>query len=111
MDTIAEYEHILQDILSTHARIPFANEQIQSRTVFQHEAHCYLLLAMGWQQKKRIHDCLVHADIIEGKIWLQTDETEYGIANELVDAGIPKDRIVLGFHSPEIRALSGFAAQ
>ncbi len=111
MDTITQYQHIIEQILSAHARIPFADGHIHSKTVFQHETQCYLLLAMGWQHKTRVHDCLVHTDIIDGKIWVQVDGTEYGIANELVDAGIPKENIVLGFHPPEIRPLTGFAPQ
>ena len=112
MDTITHYQQLLEQILSAHASIPFAGRgQIQSKTVFQHETQCYLLFAIGWQQKKRVHDCLVHADIIDGKIWVQADGTEYGIANELVDAGIPKDHIVLGFHSHDVRQFTGFASQ
>jgi hypothetical protein len=32
------------------------------------------------------------------------------VAQELVDAGVPKDRIVLGFKSPEMRKHTEFAA-
>jgi len=48
-------------------------------------------------------------DIIDGKIWIQRDGTEYGIANELVEAGIPKEHIVLGFQSEEVRPYTDFA--
>ena len=34
---------------------------------------------------------------------------EDGIAEELINAGIPKSDIVLGFHEPEIRQYTGFA--
>lgn len=37
------------------------------------------------------------------------DGTEYGIANDLLAAGIPKDKIVLGFKSPESRKYTDFA--
>jgi hypothetical protein len=48
-------------------------------------------------------------DIINGKIWIQRDGTEYGVARELVDAGVPKSQIVLGFRPPEIRPYTEFA--
>jgi hypothetical protein len=38
-------------------------------------------------------------------VWIQSDGTEYGIADELEAAGIPKHDIVLAFHRPEDRAL------
>ncbi len=33
-------------------------------------------------------------------IWIQSDGTEVGVANELVEAGVPQKDIVLGFKSP-----------
>lgn len=40
---------------------------------------------------------------------MQRGGTEDGIANELVEAGIPKEEIVLGFHEPGVRKYTGFA--
>jgi len=56
-----------------------------------------------------VHGCLVHIDIINDKIWIQRDGTEYGIANELVNAGIPKNQIVLAFQPVDIRQYTEFA--
>lgn len=36
-------------------------------------------------------------------------DTLEGVAKELVKAGIPKDRIVLAFHPPEIRPHTEYA--
>jgi hypothetical protein len=43
----------------------------------------------------------------DGKIWIQHDGTEIGIANELVKLGVPKDDIVLAFHEPFVRPIQG----
>ena len=67
----------------------------------------------------------LHLDIIDGKIWIQHDGTEGGIANKLVDSGtdtrsesvpersvnrgVPKHDIVLGFHPPFKRQFTEFA--
>jgi hypothetical protein len=50
-----------------------------------------------------------HLRIRNGKIWVEDDWTEYGVAGELVDAGIAKEEIVLGFHSAKKRPLTEFA--
>jgi hypothetical protein len=44
-----------------------------------------------------------------GKIWILTDNTEEGIATELLEHGISKDRIVLGFYPPALREMGEFA--
>lgn len=52
---------------------------------------------------------MLHLDIKNNKIWIQHDETEIDIANELVNLGIPKEDIVLAFHEPLVRQYTGFA--
>ncbi|HBE18585.1 MAG TPA: hypothetical protein DEG17_19330 [Cyanobacteria bacterium UBA11149] len=41
------------------------------------------------------------------KIWIHYDGIEDGITNELVAAGVPKERIVLAFHPPQVREHTG----
>lgn len=65
---------------------------------------------VGWRGSERIHGTLVHVDIAGGHIWIQYDGTERGIANELVESGVPRDRIVLAFKPPAMRPFTGFAA-
>ena len=65
-------------------------------------------MSFGWDNR-RIHSCLIHLNIINGKVWIQRDGTEDGIAGELKQAGIPKDHIVLGFKRPEVRKYTEYA--
>jgi len=52
---------------------------------------------------------VVHVDVREGKIYVQHDGTEEGIANRLTEGGIPATQIVLCFHHPDERAQTPFA--
>ena len=52
---------------------------------------------------------LAYLEIRDGKIWILTDNTENGIATELVAEGIAKDQIVLGFYSAAMREAGEFA--
>ena len=69
----------------------------------------YLLQEMGWDKNKRVYGTLVHLDIIGGKVWIQHDQTPEGIADDLLNAGISKTQIVLGFKSQERRLITEFA--
>ena len=80
-----------------------------SRTIFLPDAGHYQLMNVGWHGQHRIHGCVLHVDIKGGKIWIQHDGTEEGIANRLVAAGVPRDDIVLAFHSPFKRRFTDFA--
>ncbi|MDZ8140312.1 MAG: element excision factor XisI family protein, partial [Nostoc sp. DedQUE04] len=47
-------------------------------------------------------------DIKQGKISIEQNMTEMRVAQELVERGVPKDDIVLGFQSPEMREYTGY---
>ncbi|MDV2998230.1 MAG: hypothetical protein N4J56_007935 [Chroococcidiopsis sp. SAG 2025] len=63
---------------------------------------------VGWRENKREFGCILHLDIRGGKIWIQNDGTEVGIANQLVELGVPKQDIVLAFHEPTVCHFTGF---
>ncbi|MFN6517339.1 MAG: XisI protein [Nostoc sp. CreGUA01] len=109
MDILDNYRQIIQKILTEYAQLPYAYGQLERQLIIDPNGNHYLLLTLGWENKQRVHGCLVHIDIINGKIWIQRDGTEIGIANELVSAGIPKDRIVLAFQPAEVRKYTEFA--
>ena len=78
------------------------------RGLFQ--LHHYLLFSLGWWERKRIRSFSIYVRIINGKFYIEHDLTEDGIATELLEAGVPKEDIVLAFHAPEMRELTEFAA-
>jgi hypothetical protein len=108
MDTRERYARIIQDLLSELAAIPYSHGDIHGEVVFDTARDRYVLLTVGWD-KWRIHGCIVHLDIIQGKIWVQRDDTDYNIVQELVSAGVPKEHIVLAFHPPHIREGTEYA--
>lgn len=108
MDTLNQYRQLIQRILAEYARIPYAYGQIDRQTVFDTNQDHFLIMLVGWDDR-RVHGCLIHVDIIDGKFWIQRDGTEYSIAQELEDAGVPKEHIVLAFHEPKIRPHTGYA--
>ena len=109
MDTPAIYRQLIERLLQEYAHIPYAHGAIERQTVFDRDGDHYLLMVVGRDGIRRVHGCLIHVDIIQGKIWIQRDGTEHGIARDLVAAGVPKDQIVLAFRSPEMRQYSEFA--
>lgn len=100
---------IIQRIISEYAQIPYAHGEIERHSVFDAHQDRYLLIILGWEGVRQVHGCIIHIEIIEGKIWIHRDGTEDGIATELLEAGIPKERIVLGFKSQGVRKYTGFA--
>ncbi|MBL8186769.1 MAG: XisI protein [Acidobacteria bacterium] len=103
MEGLENYRKLIRSILTEHASIPYSHGDLKSVTVFDQESDHYLMMAHGWEGKRRVHDCMIHVDIIDGKFWIQYDGTEYGIAAKLREAGVPREQIVIAFQSPEMR--------
>lgn len=109
MASLDVYRQIIETILTEYAQLPYAYEDIRTEAVFDRVHDRYVLVNVGWDSGQRVHGGLVHIDIIDGKLWIQRDGTEHGIAKELVQAGVPKDRIVLGFQPAHIRPYTEYA--
>jgi len=109
MDSLETYREIIERVLSDYAAVPYAHGDFKTELVFDRVRDRYLLIDVGWDGKRRVHGCIVHIDIIDGKLWIQRDGTEQGIALDLEQDGIPKEHIVLGFREPELRQYTGYA--
>lgn len=109
MDTLNNYRDIIEKVLKNYVTISYANGKIENEIILDRTNDRYLVMSLGWDNVRRIHGCVVHIDIIDGLIWIQRDGTEDGIAIELEQEGVPKDKIVLGFHEPDVRQHTGYA--
>lgn len=109
MEKIAQYRQYIQNVLQTYACHPVSQEGLEVQLGCDIERDHYYVFNVGWEKNHRNYGCVLHVDIKDNKIWIQHDGTEIGIANELVNLGVPKEDIVLAFHSPYRRQFTGFA--
>jgi len=109
MDTRLNYSQTIKQILRDIAEF-YRQGNVDLRPLFDDSQKSYLLLKNGWDGNKYIHHAPIHLEIINDKIWIQNDDTEEGIATDLLDAGIKKEHIVLGFKPKKVRPYTEFAA-
>jgi hypothetical protein len=106
MDTMSKYRRIIEETLRRRAESAAC---VPYETVFDRENDHYLLVQVGWGKQQRIYGTLAHIDLVGEKVWIQTDGTENGLAEELRHSGIPPENIVLAYRLPEIRKHTGYA--
>ncbi len=83
--------------------------QIDTEAIIDPVKDHFELMHEGWDGQCRVHGSVIHVDIINGKVWIEYDGTNRPVADELIEAGIPKEDIVLGFQPANLRPLTGFA--
>lgn len=106
MDRINIYKSIVREVVQSVAALAPSDEFSETQVVLDDERGHYILLDIGWQEKKRTYLPFLHIDVNpDGKVWVQHDGTDLIIAEQLAQKGIPKSDIVLGFRAPHVRPL------
>jgi XisI protein len=111
MDCIKHYRDLIKQYITEYAELMWIQpvEGLETIRILDEASDQYILLTVGWENGKRSRYTTLHVRLKEGKIWIEEDWTEDGIANELIRAGVPKEDIVLAFNPPNLRHLTDFA--
>lgn len=111
MEKVMNYKQIVRGLIEEVARIRMQQSHpIATQVIMDEERGHYLLYKNGWKGERRLYGCFVHIDVTdEGKVWVQHDGTDLVIAEQLINKGIPKKDIVLGFHPPIMRKDTEFS--
>ncbi len=108
MDKLEKYRQIIESVVKKHAKYQPSHGQIQSLCICDRESDNYLLMDTGWDKTGRVHAVAFHLRIVEEKVWIEWDGTERGITEDLLDLGLAKEDLVLGFIRPEQRQFTDF---
>jgi hypothetical protein len=117
MDTlttkIEKYQTIITDLFEFYAgqRNSLPNAKLKYEVLADIKRNHFQLTRLGWHNHKFNFLVLVHFDLNQetGKIWIQQNNTEWLVADDLIEKGIPASDIVLGFKPEYIREVSAFA--
>ena len=104
MPDFAIVERVLRDAAQT-----YPSEKNRTIFSFDRDNGQFVLLREGWDGYRRNHFAWIHIETRDGKLWIHRDGTEHGIANDLLAAGVPQERIVLAFRHPARRERGDFA--
>jgi len=69
----------------------------------------YMALSHGWDGKERVKSIQFFVRVVGDKFRVEEDWTKDGVATDLLEAGVPNNKIVLAFHHPSMREYTEFA--
>jgi hypothetical protein len=84
-------------VIQQYARFKPSHGEIRLDIVFDEQRDRYALMQAGWDLGRRVRGNLIYVTLHDGKVWVEYDGMEGGITQDLIDAGIPMERIVLAF--------------
>jgi hypothetical protein len=106
------YRTIITGILKKYAAIPVvssSDSESFDELILDTERDHYQILTIGWEAGKRIYYPVFHLDIINNKIWVQENASDFDLVGELEAKGVSKSDIVLAFHAPFKRKFTDYA--
>lgn len=111
MDKLVGYRDLLKRSLCEYARLYNLRPTpgVESFVIFDEERDHYQLVSLGWTDNRRVRRIVLYVRLRGGKLWIEEDWTENGLATDLLRGGVPREDIVLAFHPPERRPLTEFA--
>lgn len=111
MDKVTRYQEAILKVLNEYAKIKPSNiENIDNQVIADKTNNHFQLMRVGWDKNEFIHDCVMHFDIKDAKVWIQCNWTDIDVAEELMSYGVARQDIVLGFIPENERAFTGYAA-
>lgn len=111
MDKIKKYQEVLKRLMTKYVELDNRqpNPEVEHLLLMDEERGHYVWLNLGWPKGERLNAPTIYARLKDGKIWIEEDWTDFGIANDLLREGVPQEDIVLALHHPEERAYTDFA--
>jgi hypothetical protein len=111
MDQSIDYRTLIKELLTDQAALltSTTGDELDTHTIFDEQHNRYMVFRIGWLGKERIQTPYLYLHLRNGKIWIEEDYTEDGIATALLAAGVPHQDIVLAFRHPQLRSLTEFA--
>ncbi len=111
MDKLDYYRQLTRKILTEYYELDakMTHSKIENDLIFDEQHDHYLLIVIGWEGEERIKGNTIHIRLRAEKIWIEEDWTEDGVATDFLQAGVPREDIVLAFHPPHLRQYTEFA--
>jgi len=111
MDKVERYKNIVRSVIEDIVALrKQANSRIKGTAIMDEKRGHYLLYVDDWNDDQRSYGCYLHIEVAsDGKVWLQHDGTDLIVGQELLDKGVLKEDLVLGWIAPFRRADSSYA--
>ncbi len=111
MGKIEQYQQYILTMFEDRLRVKPVNLQdVDNQIIADKEHNHYQFVSLGWDGLVFSYSVVFHFDIKpDGKIWIQANNTDRDVAEELEHMGVPKSDIVIGFQPPQYRPYTGYA--
>ena len=103
------YTQLIKQLLAEQIPTLQQSTDLNYRLIIDAQQEHFMLFKTGWEAIRRVCAPYLYVRLENGKVWIEQDETAINFAARLQEAGVPRKKIVLGFHQRHIRRLTPYA--
>ena len=107
MDKITKYKKIVRSLVEEIVALsPKEEDGVENQLITDDEHGHYLYFGVGWENNGQnwFYATFVHVDVRpNGQVWLQHDGTDLKVGATLLERGILRNDMVIGFQPPFAR--------
>lgn len=104
MDRVTAYRTVVRRLIEEEAQGQPSHGDAEAIAICDDVSGNYLAMVVGWSGVYRHDAAFLHLRIKDGTVRIEHNGTEDDIVARLVEAGVPREDIVLGFIHPSERA-------
>jgi hypothetical protein len=93
---LEQYRELVTQVLQRHAAMEAEPHNYESTVLCDTQNNDYRLIDTEILPDKRLDHVVIQLLLRDGKVWIERDGIEYGISQDLLEAGIPANDIVVG---------------
>jgi hypothetical protein len=109
MECLNDYRNIIKTFLEESIVESLNDPNFETQLICDRDRDHYQLVSLGWQGHRRFYSVLIHLDIKDDKVWIQRNDTDRLMAQELMALGIARADIILGLQPAYARADTGYS--
>ncbi len=99
LNKLDRYRQILKQVVEHHAALKPGDRQLDSIAICDPSNDNYLMMDVGYDHVGRADDVIIHLRLrADGKVLIEYDGIEYGIARDLLEAGVAREDIFFNMY-------------
>ena len=99
---VKKYKEIVTKVLEGHLFLPSSQMPgIQDKLIINEDSSHFIQLTFGWNNEDYIHQTVFHLEVkLNGQVWVHENRSDILIDDELTNAGIATEDIILSLIEP-----------
>ncbi|MEM1325695.1 MAG: element excision factor XisI family protein [Bacteroidota bacterium] len=102
MDKTLKYQAAIKTVIQSYIEYYYKESPLRIQTIFDDNNGHYILIHLGWQDDQWTYGIPLHLDIIADKIWIQRNQTEVELEEELLELGVLEEDMIIGFYTTDM---------